>query len=704
MNKYHLDFETYSECDLLTHGAWVYSRHPSTRVLWLGWAKNNGEVMRSRHTPGIREVVKKLLKSGDELHAFYSFFECCIIKNVLGLKIDFNQWHDTMALACASNWPQSLGMISAQMKLPGVEQSKDKSGYALIRKLCVPQKHTKGPRKGELEDPVTYWGDEYWPLMEELGAYCVQDVIAERHKSNHLRPLSKTERQVWILNQQQNWRGMKVDVKLCKTAYQMYTGVKEQQLTKMRFLTQLANPNSNTQLLSWFHANLQKLPNMQGDTLLKAAQECKFPMVKQVMELKIACASTMPKKYLNMLAWADRKDHRLRGMEIYQAAGTGRTASRGINTANLPRPTFQTYGEPLKLVKQGDVELIDMVYGNPIDVLCSLIRTALTASKGHRLIAPDYSSIEPRVLHWLAGGKDVLREIRKGDEEGDSSRIYKIAASGVFQKPVKHIEKGTNEYQGGKAVTLACGYAGGFMALNTMSTNLKIDIQVPDGFVLPARLHSTLDWHNEQRKKAKKRKLDTTEQYQMYVVDQYRQSNPHLANKRGDHGPLGLWEVCDRAAIRAIENPGRAIQAGKYVVFKAGKYKGVNYLWIKLPSGRMLHYVNPHIRPGNFGKEVRYFGMDSKTRQWGVLKSYGGKWVENIVQAVARDIMVAAQLRLRGTVYKKTVLTVYDEIVSDVKKGKGSAEEMSKLLCVKEKWMKGIPLIASASELGRFWK
>lgn len=701
----HLDYETYSEVDLTAVGAWVYSRHPSTRVLMASVAMGHHPPRLHTDTDKITAITQELMrKDGCTIHAFNSFFECCIAVNVLGISeddLDFSKWDDTMARACAAAWPQSLGMITSNMGIED-EFKKGKEGKALIKLLCMPQK----AKDGTLVHPREFHGEEkYQELMHGLGEYCLQDAVSEREVSSRLRPLSEQEHKVWEEDQKMNWRGIKCDVRFAARCFKMYRRIKDDSLQQATEITGLANVNSGPQLKGWLESKGFPFPNLQSATIDAALEQGVkqdgelVPLpddVRKVLSLRGSSSRTPPMKFKAMLARADRQDHNIRGFMVYHAASTGRWASRGINTLNLPRPIFNDYETAVALVNQGKPELLELFFGSAIGTICSLIRPALIASPGNDLFVADYSSIESRVLNWVAGAEDTLEAIRQGDAEGDKSRGYKIAAGGVFDMRPEDVAKGSNEYQGGKAVELACGYEGGRVALDTMANNLKIEIKVPDNFREPEWLLSRVEWENKKRAGEKKKPLSKKQRFQLYIVMKWREANPCIP---------AFWKDCNEAAVSAVRNPGRKIEVGKHVVFKAGKYQGTNYLWIRLPSGRLLSYVAPRIRKNNFGNpSVHFFGTDSVTRQWCMLDTYGGKLTENIVQAIARDLLAESKLRLADTVYRDIVMSVYDEIVCDTPSDEGDIDELCDLLCVLPKWAKGLPLQAAGTKLKRYWK
>lgn len=706
--RMHLDFETYSECSLKNHGAWVYSKHPSTKVLCAAWAYDDGFVYGATYedTDQIKEALRKAYEQGVEFHAFNSFFECCIIANVLDMPelIDFNRWHDTMALACAACVPQSLEGVTSALPFEK-DQQKSNRGKKLIQLLCKPQKAPK--KRGEpdvLITPEEKHGDEYHELMSEFLDYCKQDVVAEREVHNVLLPLSAVEREVWIEDQRMNWRGMKVDVGYAKRAFDLYQEAKKRQLAEIKQITGLKNPNSAKQLLEWFNDRFIELPNTQSETLRVALKdETGYNLTdeeRRVLELRLTSARIPPAKYKSMIARACREDHRARGISTYHAASTGRPASRGINTMNLPRPAFKDYSGPVDLINLGDYDSVSLFHDDVIDVCCSGIRPALIADDGHRFIDSDYSSVEGRVVRWLAGARDDLAKIVKADERGDSSFMYKVAAEGVFGIPATEVEKGTDEYQGGKATELACGYQGSVGAVNQMAENMGMDLKIPTveefkAMMTPEELDLMRDkvaGYNKYLAGKNKPPLEHRDQFVLYLVTKWRLANPEVVN---------FWYACEDAAKTAILNPGEICKVNDKIQYRYGVRRGLKFLWCQLPSGRVLSYYKPWVdREGS----IKFWGIDSTTRKWCVLDTYGGKLVENNTQAVARDIMCQAVVGLRGTPYENVVLTVYDQIVSEVPNGVGSPEEMSELMCRLPAWAEGLPLKAEGGETLRFWK
>lgn len=698
MKHCHVDFETYSECDLTAHGAWVYSKHPSTRVLCCAISGLDGpdSVRLFTDSPSDAKRMVKVLNAlaADEdtmQHAANSFFECAILANVLDVPVNFERWTDTLALAAAATWPQSLGAITTALPFPHDKQ-KSREGRDLIRKLCVPQ----GKGKQDKVDPVKFWDPEvYEGMYAKLCEYCVQDVVAERAVHARLKPLSSIERVYWEQDQRINWRGIKCDVKFINAAYRMYESEVAKELSRLAEITGLDNPNSPVQLRTWLNERGCELPDLRGATVEDKLKDPEISKeLKEVLGLRLSASRTPPKKFLSMLSRTDRDDHRARGILTYHAASTGRAASRGVNLANLPRPAFKSYDFAVDAIFDGDAEFLRVAYGSPINVLCSAIRPALVADEGHDFVACDFASIEARKLRWFARDTESLRKVREADEQNQGSPFYPDAAAAIFGMRPDEVVKGSNEYQAGKATELASGYGGGLGALNTMSAQMRIDIVVPtwfEGFGHDDQTDYKIDWHEGDRKQKNLAPLTRDDMFKIYLVEQWRRANP---------GVVKLWKRAEAAAKAAVENPGSRHGVNGRFTYAAGSYGGIKYLWCKLPSGRLLSYVNPKLDKGR----LRYQGVDSTTKQWTWLDTYGGKLIENVCQASSRDVLRDGMLRLEGTPYERIVLTVYDEVVSEVPTGAGSPEEMGALLCINSTWNEGLPLASEGTRLKRYWK
>jgi DNA polymerase bacteriophage-type len=683
MVKTHFDFETYSEADIRKVGAWAYSIHPSTRVLCAGYAHNDEPPQ--LWVPG-QEMPKFLVApcTHDQFHAWNSFFEWAIWKNVLKTHMPpLVQWYDTAALSSAMALPRALGYCGAAL---GVSEDKAKSrrGYELIKLLSKPNKMNDNPA-----------------LLKEMYAYCMQDVVAERELSKKLFDLNPTERKVFILDQKINTTGIALDVESVDNAIEVYGHAYNSLMESLKDLTGLDNPNSAIQFFNWLTSKGHIIDNVQKATLQALLNlEDKYN-THTAIRMRMKLAKAAPKKYSAM---RDRVGNgtRLHGNTMYHGASTGRWASTGVNLQNIARPTVDA-DESIALINTTEPAIFDMLDMDPMEALSSSIRGMLIPSKGKKFIIGDYASIESRALAWLAGQEDKL-EVFRGH-----GKIYEHVAAKIYNIYSEHgqnaIELVTQPQRFvGKIGELACGFGGGAGAITGMAKIYKVDMTKPE---------------------AEKIKND------------WRAENPEICQ---------FWKTAENAAASAVAHPGEVFQAGRVKFMVAH-----NFLWCQLPSGRRLAYHRPFIKvetvtlikvpatedeggynimysPHEYTKEefkaladakgltvesfdaptIYFWGTDSQTRKWRVHSTYGGKLVENITQAVARDLMAESMLILDDMGYN-IVLTVHDEIISEVPidtphDEQYSVEEFTTLMETTPTWADGLPVRVEAYEATRYRK
>lgn len=673
MKKISLDFETFSECDIKSAGAWAYAKDPSTRVICMAYAEE--EQAPNIWLPGDR-IPNFLIKPKEyEIHAWNSFFEWAIWTHVLRQPTPpLKQWHDTASLASAMALPRSLGECGYVLGMPQ-SQLKSKRGYYLINKLSKPNKLNGDPT-----------------LLEEMYKYCLQDVITERAIAKKLFKLNALERKVWELDQKINIRGIHVDKQNVERAINIYADAQDELMAELKKVTGLENPNSQKQFLGWLLNQGVLVDNIQKATLKEVLGEPDKYGAHEAIKLKLSLAKTAPKKYLSI---KDRvaNGNTLHGNIMYHGASTGRWASTGVNLQNIARPTLDA-NKCISLIEKNDIEEFKKADIDVMEALSSSIRGMLIPKEGHKFIVGDYASIEARALAWLAGQEDKLDIFRT------HGKIYEHSASKIFRKSIDDITK--DERFLGKIAELACGYGGGAGAFNLMAKNYGVDIP---------------------REKAEKMKQE------------WRNTNRKITL---------FWQGIEQSAKQAVET-------GQVTSFRGVKFKVKNrFLWCLLPSGRKLAYYNPFLEPKNvlgykiqpvgylqytntpeqtviynpieynstqdfldearrLGAEpfsfatssISFFGNDSKTRKWCKQTTYGGKLVENITQAVARDIMAEAMLNLEKKDYN-IVLTVHDEIISESEHG--NVEEFKTIMAKPPKWAKTMPIEIEAYEASRYRK
>jgi len=648
-NAIHIDFETYSEADLRKVGAWAYSCHPSTEVICMAYSQGE-KVSLTTGYDATWDVLAELNVT-TEVNAWNSFFEYCIIQNVLGLGfIDISRFRDTAASAAALSLPWALGKCGDALGVDP-DEAKDKRGKYLIQKLCKPQ------RKGErCRDPE---------LLEEFYEYCRQDVISEMAIHAKLPKLNATEQKVWMLDQVINARGVPVDVPTMESAQRTYQKEYDAQFDYLKRLTGLDNPNSRKQFLEWVQqyvnventqaATLRELAESQ-DALLKEEAHAvgqhiapnvlrNAELLKEAIGIKLTLASAAPKKYTAMLS--RQVNGRIHGVLKYHGASTGRWASTGVNFQNLARPTIKDIDYCISQIPTEDNEWLSALYDDTMGALSSCIRGMVKAPEGQRFIVADYSAIEARVLAWLAGQEDVLDVFRSGQD------VYKHAASGIYN--VKYEQVDSEQRFVGKTAILALGYQGGAVAFQAMAKNYNVEIP--------------------------EEKADS-------IKKAWRASNKKI---------VSYWYALEAAAVDAVVEKG-SVHRVKNVSFK---HHG-RFLYCTLPSGRRLAYYNPRLREGSF-KKMQVVYETNTTRGFMRQHTYGGKLAENITQAVARDIMAEAMLRVEEHGYE-VILSVHDELIALSDNDYGSVSEFEKLMCRLPEWANGLPVDAEGYESERYRK
>ena len=645
MQTLSIDIETYSSADLLKSGVYKYVEAPDFEILLFAYAFNDDEIQlfdlteyNSNEAQKSKKVFEALTDPTILKTAYNANFERTCIAKFFKITLPPDQWECTMVKAGMLGLPMSLDAASKVLKL---EQKKDSAGKALIRYFSLPCKPTKTnnfrTRNLPKHDP------EKW---KQFSDYCVQDVVVEMAIRNKLSffQIPLTEKRLWQLDQNINDHGVLVDQSFVHNAIHQDIEYKDRLTKEAIELTGLNNPNSAAQLKDWLTTetgeSVTSLTKEAIPVLLKSA-DCEI--VKRVLNLRQEMSKTSVKKY-EAMAKAVCSDSRIRGLlQFYGANRTGRWAGRLVQVQNLPQNHLSDLDLARRLVKDNDLELLEMLFGNVPDTLSQLIRTAFIAPEGHRFIVADFSAIEARVIAWLAGERWRLQVF------ATHGKIYETSASQMFKVPIESVTKESDLRQKGKVSELALGYQGGPNALIKMGA-LKMGIQ-----------------ENELPK----------------LVKMWRNANKAI---------VSYWDVVNDAAIAAVEGTPTSTQHG--IKFFTDK----NVLFIELPSKRRLSYIAPKLIPNKFGGvSLTYEGMDQTTKQWGKQDTYGGKLVENIVQAIARDCLAESMIRLSDAGYN-IVMHVHDETVSEMPYGKGSLAEINEIMGRPIPWAKGLPLKADSYE------
>ena len=610
-----IDIETYSSVDLKTCGLYKYVQADDFQILLLAYAWNDDpvEIVDLASGEALPKTVQDALcDPAVEKHAFNAPFEIHALKRVYATETE--QWRCTMFHALYCGYPGSLAAVSQAIGLPN-DKKKLSTGTALIRYFSVPCKPTR--TNGERTRNLPHHEPEKWRLFKE---YCKQDVEAERAISQLLADFAPDERDQadWVLDQRMNASGIHIDQDFIAGATACDERAKIDLLREAQRLTGLDNPASDAQLKVW----LEEQEGFAVESLAKSNVESVLERVRhdksrRALAIRGELRKTSTRKY-PVMQQAAGEDGRIRGLlQFYGANRTGRWAGRLVQVHNLPRNYLPDLDLARQLVKAKQTDAIRMLFGSVADTLSQLVRTAFVAPEGHSLMVADFSAIEARVIAWLAG------ETWRQEVFASHGKIYEASASQMFGVPLEKITKGNPEYalrQKGKVAELALGYQGGANALINMGAldNGLSEEELPD------------------------------------IVARWRAASPAI---------VGLWKEMERAAVHTVKTGNPAIVRGVFVQRQMAFNKKQSFLTIRLPSGRKLFYVRPFLAPGTFGKDaLHYWGVNQTTRKWEITPTYGGKLVENVVQAIARDCLAAALRRVSGAGYR-TVMHIHDEIV-----------------------------------------
>lgn len=655
-----IDLETYSTVSIGAAGSYRYILDPSFEILLFAYSLDGMpvEVIDVASGQVIPLWLKNALKNPLYIkHAYNAAFEWFALSKYLGW-LPPDQWRDTMLHALYCGYPASLDAAGRAMGLPE-DKKKLTTGKALIRYFCVPCKpsNANGNRTRNLpkHDPAK------WKLFKE---YNGQDVVTEMEIDRRLSafPVPAFVQKQWETDLTMNARGVAADMEMVSGALVIGATVKSQLMAEARQLSGLDNPNSIKQLARWLteatdsDAEITSVTKETVATMLKQPQPAN---VQRMLEIRQELGKTSTKKY-DALETCIADDGRVRGLlQFYGANRTGRWAGRLVQVQNLPR----TYTHPLpparQLVKDRNIDGLRLMYGSINDTLSQLIRTAFVATPGNVLIDADFSAIEARVISWLAGQEWRLEVFRT------HGKIYEASASQMFHVPIEKIKKGNPEYalrQRGKVAELALGYQGGVSAMRRMDTGHNLD--------------------------------DLSDDEVKGIVDRWRETNSMIRD---------LWNIVDSAAVTVITNGGaqtirsETTDAVITLACELDVITGTRYMTILLPSGRKLYYPSPEIGVNRWGNpSVSYMGQNQTTKRWERVETYGGKLVENIVQAIARDCLAIAieNLEAQGL---HVVFHIHDEVVIDTPAWADNdtmLDTVTKIMTKPIQWAQALPLNA----------
>ena len=641
-----IDVETYSSVDIKESGAYKYIESPDFEILIIGYALDDGPVKIVDLAQGEEmpeEFEEALLDPDCVKVAHNAVFERLSFKRI-GYNVPAEQWYCTSVKAAYCGLPLSLDGVSKALNLT---DKKLDTGKALIKYFSCPCKATRvnGMRTRNYPEHAP----EKWEMYKEYNKY---DVLAEREIFKRLEAyiIPDIERKMYVLDQNINDRGILVDMELAESAIAVdntYTSILTQHAQQ---LTGLENPNSPVQIRQWIEKTTGcVVMSLSKETMPDLMKEfADYPDVIELLNIRKKLSKTSIKKYYAMLNCA-MKDHRVRGtFQFYGANRTGRWAGRLLQLQNLSKNHISHIEVPREMIRARDWESVEMMYDDVADILSQLVRTALIASPGKVFSVADFSAIEARVISWLANEKWRM-DVFRGD-----GKIYEATGAKMFNVPISAITKGSVLRDKSKISELALGYEGSLGALKRMG--------------------------------GERMGLSDTEM--MSLVRKWRSANPAIVD---------MWKEIDEASKEAVRYQRPVSCTCRNIIFDCNG----EFMTIQLPSGRKLFYYGPKFKDKKIGRSMMptrvlcYQGVVQETKQWGEIDTYGGKLTENIVQAIARDLLGDAMLRMQDEGYE-IVASVHDEVIVEVPEinAKDHYNRLVEIMSTPPQWAEDLPLNA----------
>ena len=647
MKKLFIDIETYSSVDIKESGAYKYIASQDFEILIIGYAFDEEDVniidlVRGDSIP--KEFIEAFGNSNVLKIAHNAVFERVSFERI-GLHSDIEEWYCTSVKAAYCGLPLSLDAVSKCLDL---EDKKLDTGKALIKYFSCPCKPTRinGGRTRNFPEHT----EDKWEMYKEYNKF---DVLAEREIFHRLEKytIPRIERELYALDQRINDRGIMIDRELANSAIFIDNANTEFLTTKAKALTGLENPSSPTQIRRWIQlVTQQKVESLSKAVMPDVLEQVKdYPKVLEVLDIYQKLSKTSIKKFYAMINCAT-DDDRVRGtFQFYGANRTGRWAGRLLQLQNLSKNHLSDIDLPRNLVRSRDKETLDMLYGDISDVLSQLVRTGLIAPKDYTFSVADFSAIEARVVSWLAN-EHWRMEVFRGD-----GKIYEATGAKMFGVPISAITKGSVLRDKSKISELALGYGGSLGALKRMG--------------------------------GERMGLSDTEM--ISLVKKWRNANTAIVD---------MWQEIEDAAMEAVKYQRKTKCTCRNIVIDSDG----DFMTIMLPSGRQLFYAQPHFKNKTIGKSTKpvqvlcYYGLDQVTKQWMEIDTYGGKLVENIVQAISRDLLGHAMLQLYRAGYR-IVAHIHDECIAEIPAdGNEQAhyDMMVALMSLPPTWASDLPLRA----------
>lgn len=669
----HCDFETRSVLDLKEVGLHRYVTHPDTDVWCMAWAIGDEDPHLWEPADGMKYEQHRVwshVAHGGTVFAHNAAFELAVWNNIMVPRYGWpvlkpEQTYCTMAQAYAMGLPGALENAALAL---GLNLLKDTEGRALMLRMARPRR---------IENGKPIWWDEPDKLAR-LYAYCQQDVRVERALHARLLPLSDAERRVWLLDYKINQRGVAVDVETAKAAVAMSEVVKDRCNTELSKITQGA-AQTVTALASfkeWMAAQGVPVESLAKQDVVDLLDTDLPPAVARALTLRQEAGKASTAK-LDRVVASVGEDNRLRNMYQYHGAGTGRWAGRAVQTHNLPRdmPPPEQVERILALVRDGNYEAIDALYGPPLTMISKCLRSFFVAPEGKVLVGGDFANVEGRGQAWFAGEQWKIDAFLAADNKTGPG-LYELTYSKAFNVPVESVKNPSEERQVGKTMELAFGYQGGVGSFHVMAKTYGVKVS---------------DEKADEFKHA------------------WRQAHPKITQ---------VWYDIQKAAVNAVRNPG-AVYACGYPGRQARFRTAGSFLWCLLPSGRAICYPYPKLLEGDFGPQLTYMTVpneDTKRKgkiihdpqnsaSWARVATYGGSLFNNIVQGFSRDLLAHVMLELdaKGA---SIVLHTHDDCNIEVPEDKAETARagMEQIMRTPPAWAAGFPLFAKCSIMRRYGK
>lgn len=634
--RVYVDFESRSQVDIWESGAWVYAESPTTEILCLCYAIDDGPVItltRANMAAGMKDI-NALIQAGAEFHAHNAYFERCMWRHKLtpiygALPVPIKQWRCTAAKASTHALPRALEHCAEALRCT---HKKDAAGNKVMRLIAK----STGPIDQE--------------KLDRLYQYCAKDVEVEREIDKRLVDLSPKEQVVWYLDQFINDTGVAVDVEAIQKAIVVIEEETKRLTDELYTLTggEVTAGTQRDAIKRYLEAQGCALPDLTKKTIVGALKEASGDNLR-VLQLRQQLSLTSNAKYKALLA-AVSPDGRVRDMLIYHGASTGRWTGKLFQLQNLPRPTDEStnYNTAIRLLKAGGLA---MMYDNVLSVLSGCIRGMFIPTRGYEMGITDFAAIEARVVMWLAGETGGLSAFEAQDADTSVPDIYVMMARAIYGKP-DLVKKNKIERQLGKQAILACGFGMGVDKFKQTCKNYHIDV------------------------------TDALAERSVYT---YRRTFKKVVN---------FWCAMESAAKKCVST-GKPQSVGLI-----GWRMDGEFLRMVLPSGRALSYHRPQVRADD---TLTFMAVNNTTKKYEVERTWGGTLVENATQAVARDLMVEAMLRMVNRGFR-ILFTVHDEIVAEAPTGTKTENDVLEIVRTKPTWAAGLPVNAECEKVSRYKK